>query len=46
MGYKAFLVGVDREACALYKKELDKHLPEDYLKVVYSPGPNYSFNFF
>lgn len=40
MGYKAFLVGVDREACALYKKELDKHLPEDYSKVVYSPRHN------
>lgn len=44
MGYKAFLVGVDREACALYKKELDKHLPGDYSRVVYSPGPNDSFN--
>lgn len=40
MGYKAFLVAVDREACALYKAELDKHLPEDYSKVVYSPGQN------
>lgn len=37
MGYKAFLVAVDREACALYKNELDKHLPEEYSKVVYSP---------
>jgi type I restriction enzyme R subunit len=36
MGYKAFLVAVDREACALYKKELDKHLPKDYSEVVYS----------
>ncbi|MBA7508168.1 hypothetical protein ES705_00089 [subsurface metagenome] len=36
MGYKAFLVGVDREACALYKKELDKHLPSEYSIVVYS----------
>lgn len=36
MGYKAFLVAVDREACALYKEELDKHLPSDYSKVVYS----------
>jgi type I restriction enzyme R subunit len=26
LGYKAFLVGVDREACALYKKALDKYL--------------------
>jgi type I restriction enzyme R subunit len=40
MGYKAFLVGVDREACAIYKKELDKHLPEKYSKVVYSPDYN------
>lgn len=40
MGYKAFLVGVDREACALYKKELDKLLPEDYSEVVYSKGHN------
>ena len=40
MGYKAFLVGVDREACALYKKELDKHLPPEYSVVVYSPAHN------
>jgi len=37
MGYKAFLVAVDREACALYKKELDKLLPKEYSEVVYSP---------
>ena len=36
MGFKAFLVGVDREACALYKEELDKHLPPEYSEVVYS----------
>src|SRR5579875_2845258 len=29
MGFKAFLVAVDREACALYKRELDKHLPPE-----------------
>jgi len=40
MGYKAFLVGVDREACALYKKALDKHLPTEYSTVVYSPAHN------
>lgn len=40
MGYKAFVVGVDREACALYKKELDKLLPPEYSKVVYSPAHN------
>lgn len=37
LGYKAFLVAVDREACALYKEELDKHLPPEYSKVVFSP---------
>ncbi len=26
MAYKAFLVGVDREACVLYKEELDRYL--------------------
>jgi len=40
MGYKAFLVSVDREACALYKKELDKHLPSEYSIVVYSQAQN------
>ena len=37
MGFKAFLVAVDREACAMYKKALDKHLPSEYSEVVYSP---------
>ena len=37
MGFKAFLVAVDREACALYKAALDRHLPSDYSEVVYSP---------
>lgn len=40
MGYKAFLVAVDREACALYKEELDKYLPREYSEVVYSPYYN------
>ena len=40
MGYKAFLVGVDREACALYKQALDKHLPPDYSTVVYTAAHN------
>lgn len=40
MGYKAFLVAVDREACALYKKELDKLLPPEYSVVVYSQAHN------
>ena len=29
MGYKAFLVGVDREACCRYKEALDQHLPPE-----------------
>ena len=37
MGFKAFLVAVDREACALYKAALDRHLPSEYSEVVYSP---------
>ncbi|MFQ6110185.1 MAG: type I restriction endonuclease subunit R, partial [Candidatus Aminicenantales bacterium] len=40
LGYKAFLVGVDREACARYKKELDKHLAPEYSAVVYSAAYN------
>lgn len=36
MGYKAFLVGVDREACALYKAAIDKYLPANYSEVVIS----------
>jgi type I restriction enzyme, R subunit len=38
MGFKAFVVAVDREACALYKKALDKYLPADYSRAVYSPS--------
>ncbi|MEA2004239.1 MAG: type I restriction endonuclease subunit R, partial [archaeon] len=40
MGYKAFFVAVDREACALYKDELDRHLPKDYSRVIFSPAHN------
>ena len=40
LGYKAFLVAVDREACALYKKALDKYLPPEYSAVVYTSGYN------
>ena len=35
LGYKAFLVAVDREACALYKQELDKLLPPEWSAPVY-----------
>ena len=37
IGFKAFLIAVDREACALYKTALDKYLPPEYSEVVYSP---------
>ncbi|RUL93709.1 HsdR family type I site-specific deoxyribonuclease [Verrucosispora sp. FIM060022] len=40
LGYKAFLVAVDREACAKYKKALDRHLPPEWSEVVYSKNPN------
>lgn len=40
MGYKAFLVAVDREACCLYKEALDRHLPPEVSQVVISPGHN------
>lgn len=38
MGFKAFVVAVDREACARYKQALDKYLPADYSRVVFSPS--------
>ena len=40
LGYKAFLVGVDREACAHYKHALDQFLPADYSEVVYTGSNN------
>ncbi len=36
LGYKAFLVAVDREACALYKDALDQYLPPEWSVPVYS----------
>lgn len=36
LGYKAFLVGVNREACAKYKKALDKLLPPDWSVPIYT----------
>ena len=36
LGYKAFLVAVDREACAKYKQALDRHLPPEWSEAVYS----------
>ncbi len=40
LGYKAFLVGVDREACAHYKHALDQFLPPEYSAVVYTGNNN------
>jgi type I restriction enzyme R subunit len=40
MGYKAFLVAVDREACCRYKALLDEYLPADYSRVVISAAAN------
>lgn len=36
LGYKAFLVGVNREACAKYKRALDRHLPASWSEPVYT----------
>ena len=38
--YKAFLVGVNREACAKYKKALDKLLPPEWSVPVYTENVN------
>jgi len=40
LGYKAFIVAVDREACCLYKKELDKIIPKEDSAVVISKNYN------
>ncbi len=40
LGYKAFLVAVDREACAKYKVALDKLLPPGFVEAVYTSNPS------
>ncbi|MDA8238739.1 MAG: HsdR family type I site-specific deoxyribonuclease [Nitrospiraceae bacterium] len=45
LGYKAFLVAVDREACALYKEALDEifkgwALPTGYSEIVFTGNNN------
>jgi len=40
LGYKAFLVGVDREACAMYKEALDTILPPEYSAIVFTGNNN------
>src|SRR6185437_8514434 len=36
LGYKAFVVAVDREACAKYKQALDKLLPPTWTEALYT----------
>ena len=36
LGYKAFLVGVNREACAKYKRALDQRLPPEWSEAIYT----------
>ena len=36
LGYKAFLVGVNREACAKYKRALDTLLPPEWTVPIYT----------
>ena len=40
LGYKAFLVAVNREACAKYKRALDRLLPSDWTTPVYTENVN------
>ncbi len=40
LGYKAFLVAVDREACAFYKEALDKILAPEYSEIVFTGNNN------
>ena len=40
LGYKAFLVAVDREACVLYKEALDTILPPEYSEIVFTGNNN------
>lgn len=39
LGYKAFLVAVNREACAKYKLALDRLLPPEWSEAVYTESP-------
>lgn len=40
LGYKAFVVAVNREACAKYKHALDKLLPPEWTQPVYTENVN------
>jgi len=39
LGLKAFVVGVNREACAKYKRALDAVLPPEWSEAVYTDNP-------
>jgi type I restriction enzyme R subunit len=39
LGLKAFLVAVDREACAKYKQALEKRLPPGWVEAIYTANP-------
>ena len=40
LGLKAFVVGVNREACAKYKRALDMLLPPEWSEVIYTENPS------
>jgi type I restriction enzyme R subunit len=40
LGYKAFVVAVDREACVLYKEALDQVLPPEFSEIVFTGNNN------
>ncbi len=40
LGYKAFLVAVDREACVFYKEALDRILLPEYSEIVFTGNNN------
>lgn len=39
LGLKAFMVGVNREACANYKRALDQLLPHEWSEAIYTENP-------
>jgi type I restriction enzyme, R subunit len=44
LGYKAFLIAVNREACAKYKRALDRHLPASWSEAIYSENASDSID--
>jgi type I restriction enzyme R subunit len=39
LGLKAFLVAVDREACAKYRQALEQRLPREWVEAIYTANP-------